>query len=55
MVEPGDDEDLAEQLHRLATDPALRASLTTAGRQVAARFTWSACARQHRAVYDEVR
>ena len=55
VVEPGDDEDLAEQLHRLATDPALRASLTTAGRQVAARFTWSACARQHRAVYDEMR
>jgi glycosyltransferase involved in cell wall biosynthesis len=54
VVEPGDDEGLAEQLHRLATDPALRAALTTAGRQVAARFTWSACARQHRAVYDEV-
>ena len=54
VVQAGDDQDLAAQLDRLATDPALRASLTTAGRQVAARFTWSACASQHRAVYDEI-
>jgi glycosyltransferase-like protein len=54
MVEPGDDEDLAEQLHRLATDHDLRASLIGAGHEVAGRFTWSACARQHRAVYDEL-
>ena len=55
VVEPGDDEDLAEQLHRLATDHDLRASLIGAGHEVADRFTWSACARQHRAVYDETR
>jgi glycosyltransferase-like protein len=54
VVEPGDDEDLAEQLHRLATDHDLRASLIGAGHEVAGRFTWSACARQHRAVYDEL-
>ena len=54
VVQAGDDQDLAAQLDRLATDPALRASLTTAGRLVAARFTWSACASQHRVVYDEV-
>jgi glycosyltransferase involved in cell wall biosynthesis len=54
VVEPGDDEALADQLHRLATDPALCRSLIAAGRQVAARFTWAACARQHRAVYDEL-
>ena len=54
VVQPGDDQDLAAQLDRLANDPALRAALTTAGRQVAARFTWSACASQHRAVYDEI-
>jgi glycosyltransferase-like protein len=54
VVEPGDDEGLARALHRLATDPALRAALIGAGRDVAARFTWAACARQHRAVYDEL-
>ena len=54
MVEPGDDEDLAEQLHRLTTDHELRSSLVSSGHEVAARFTWAACARQHRAVYEEV-
>jgi glycosyltransferase-like protein len=54
VVEPGDDEALAEQLRRLATDPALRTSLIRAGHEVAARFTWSACAAQHRAVYSEL-
>jgi glycosyltransferase-like protein len=54
VVRPGDDEDLAEQLHRLATDEALRTSLIGAGHDVAARFTWAACARQHRAIYTEI-
>jgi glycosyltransferase-like protein len=54
VVEPGDDEALADQLHRLATDQGLRTSLIGAGHDVAARFTWAACARQHLAVYDEV-
>ena len=44
----------ADQLHRLATDQGLRTSLIGAGHDVAARFTWAACARQHLAVYDEV-
>jgi glycosyltransferase involved in cell wall biosynthesis len=54
VVEPGDDAGLAEQLYRLATDHDLRASLIGAGHEVAARFTWAGCARQHRVVYDEL-
>ena len=48
---PGDDEALAEQLERIARDPALRSSLAAAGRTLADRFTWTACADQHLAIY----
>ena len=50
-VAPGDDEGLATQLARLATDVALRAHLSTAGRHLAARYRWSTTAAQHLAIY----
>ena len=51
VVTPGDDQALAEQHERIARDPALRSSLAAAGRTLADRFTWSACADQHLAIY----
>ena len=50
-VPPGDDTALADALHWIATDPSMRGRLAGAGRQVAARFTWTRAAEQHLAVY----
>ena len=52
VVDPGDDAALADQLERIAREPALRSSLAAAGRVVADRFTWSSCAEQHLAIYN---
>jgi glycosyltransferase involved in cell wall biosynthesis len=43
---------LVDALHAVATDSALRSDLIAAGRRVAARFSWSACADEHRALYS---
>ena len=52
VVAPGDDQALADQLYRIATEPNLRAALAEAGREVAGRSTWAACARgEHLALY----
>jgi glycosyltransferase-like protein len=51
VAPPGDDEALAGQLHRLATEPATRRDLVAAGRRVAERFTWEATALQHVEIY----
>jgi len=51
VVTPGDDAALADQLERIAREPALRSSLATAGRALAERFTWTSCAEQHLAIY----
>ena len=51
VVTPGDDEDAGRAARAPRHDPALRASLAAAGRPLAARFTWSACADQHLAIY----
>jgi glycosyltransferase-like protein len=51
VVAPGDDQALADQLYRIATEPQLRAALAEAGREVAGRFTWAGCAREHLALY----
>lgn len=42
---------LADAIHRLVSDAALRGRLGKAGPQVSARFTWEASARRHAAVY----
>jgi len=55
VVAAGDAEALATQLQRLATEPERRAALVAAGRAVASRFTWSACAEQHVAIYAALR
>ena len=54
-VAPGDDEGLADALDAVAHDGELRATLRERGRGVAARFGWDATARQHMAIYDELR
>jgi glycosyltransferase involved in cell wall biosynthesis len=46
LVNPLDVQDIADGLMRLATDDELRARLSAAGPQQAARFTWEACAAQ---------
>lgn len=42
---------LADALQAVATDASLRGRLVRAGQRVASRFTWQACAAEHRAVY----
>jgi glycosyltransferase-like protein len=54
-VAPGDDEELADALDAVARDGDLRATLAERGRAVAARFDWDTTARQHIAIYDELR
>jgi glycosyltransferase-like protein len=51
MPPVGDVPALADALHAVATDAALRADLVAAGRSVAERFSWQACAEEHRAAY----
>jgi glycosyltransferase involved in cell wall biosynthesis len=54
-VRPGDTDDLARALRRLAADPALRARLGDAGaRHVAATRTWTAAAATYSALYDQL-
>ncbi|CAN5877281.1 MSMEG_0565 family glycosyltransferase [soil metagenome] len=53
MSPAGEAASLAAAMLRLATDPPLRDTLAADGPGVTARFTWDACARQHRGVYSE--
>jgi glycosyltransferase involved in cell wall biosynthesis len=55
LIEPGDVGALAAGLLSAIEDGAVRQRLVGAGTEVAARFTWKESARQHQAVYDEVR
>ncbi|MDX6721253.1 MAG: hypothetical protein QOJ63_3507 [Solirubrobacteraceae bacterium] len=50
-VDPYDASALADELRRIATDPALRADLANRGRARAAGFSWRASARAHIAAY----
>ncbi len=52
--QPTDAEGLADGLLRLLEDDALRDTLIRKGRERAARFTWTECARRTLAVYEEV-
>jgi glycosyltransferase-like protein len=54
-VAPGDDTGLAGALATVAHDETVRANLRRGGREVAARFDWDTTARQHIAIYDEMR
>jgi glycosyltransferase-like protein len=54
-VAPGDDGGLAGALATIAHDETLRANLRRRGRHVAARYDWDTTARQHIAIYDELR
>ena len=54
LVPPADAAALSRAMLTVATDPALRPRLALAGPTVAARYTWDACARQHRAIYDRL-
>jgi glycosyltransferase involved in cell wall biosynthesis len=53
LVAPTDETALAEAMHALATDPALRERLRAAGRARAARYSWEATAAQTLAAYAE--
>jgi len=50
-VDPRDPEDLAQQLTRVAGDPALRSDLGERGRRRAAEFSWARSARCHVEAY----
>ncbi len=54
LAEPGDVEDWARQLKRLAADPALRNQFARAARPRAERYSWAAIATQQAALYREV-
>ncbi len=51
LVPPHDRQALAQAMLRLIVDSGLRARLVNRGREVAARYTWENCARQHVAFY----
>jgi len=55
LVDPGDEEALADAMHALATDEALRARLRAAGRARAAQYSWEATADRTIEAYDEAR
>lgn len=52
LVPPGDVDRLAASIERVLTDQSLAARLRGAGPQVAARYTWEACARAHVEAYE---
>jgi glycosyltransferase involved in cell wall biosynthesis len=54
FVPPGDDEALADALHRVLTDPALRAALVARGRVRSQAFPWSASIEGFVALYERV-
>ncbi len=54
VVPPHDVPAMADALHRLAQDEALRERLRTAGRERAARYTWAASAMAHVALARRV-
>jgi glycosyltransferase-like protein len=54
MPPVGDVPALADALYTVAADPVVRRDLAAAGRQVAARYSWQACAEEHRAVYSRL-
>jgi glycosyltransferase-like protein len=54
LVPPADAAALAAAMTALMADEPLRRRLATAGREVAASFTWEATARRHLEIYDEI-
>jgi len=54
LVPPADATALSRGMFAVATDDALRQRLALAGPKVAGRYTWEACASQHRALYQRL-
>jgi len=54
LVDPEDEEEMAEALRRLACDAALRAELGARGRERARRYTWERCAEATLQAYGAV-
>ncbi len=54
LVDPTDDDALADGVRRVMQDDALRARLAAAGPERARQFTWEACARATLQAYDAV-
>jgi glycosyltransferase involved in cell wall biosynthesis len=54
VVQPGDDEGLADALASLATDEPLRRRLIHAGDLVAAHYSWDDTATTHRTIYGQM-
>lgn len=54
VVNPGAPQELAQAVQRLATDDALRRSLTEAGRQQARLHTWPTLVDRYQQIYREV-
>lgn len=55
LVPPGDSEELAKAIARLATNEGLRVALGRAGKERVTQFSWTRCTEQYRAIYDQVR
>jgi glycosyltransferase involved in cell wall biosynthesis len=54
LVDPLDVDALADALERILGDDTLRAELVVRGRERVARYTWSECCGQFRALYGEL-
>jgi len=54
LVDPGDENALAERIERLLADEALRARMARAAREHALRFTWERTARKIRRFAEEI-
>ena len=55
LVPAGDAEALEVAMRQLMDVPTLRHRLARAGASLATRFTWDACAQQHRMIYRDLR
>ena len=54
LVDPDQPDAMAIAIHRLLTDEALRERRIALGRAQAGRFSWSRCAAEHVALFEQV-
>lgn len=54
LVDPCDEDKIAQAMTKLSSDKGLRAELSDSGRQRASEFTWKRCAKETLSVYRDI-